>query len=486
MARFQYYAGGELRTIQLTELLKSRDRRVRVGKLSRGGRGARSQKQAAPSIAATLQAQRERLTTRFHETSDEAMLASAVGEAGATTIPTASVAIDGARVSEVRWLRSKYGMDTVQEGRCGKVLMRAPESAEAGVANAFEAARQVVERGKVGAAHPNFLRAIQRPRPSSGTVLRQWNFDNSGEPGLIGADVHALAAWTITRGDEDVRVAVLDEGVDTRHPHLKKVVVAEADFVNGNSHARPDGDDAHGTACAGIIASQHDELRGLASGVRIVAARIAKSDSFGYWIFDDFATADAIDWSWEEAEADVLSASWGGGPPADIISRAIERARTLGRKRKGAVVAVAAGNSEKDVDYPAYLPGVLTVGASNQWDERKTKKSKDGENWWGSNYGRSLDLLAPGVKIPSTDIHGGAGYSSGNFTGTFNGTSAATPHVAGAAALVLSIARRLSESRVREILNATVNPLSRDGRWNEFVGHGRLNTYAALREARRS
>lgn len=204
----------------------------------------------------------------------------------------------------------------------------------------------------------------------------------------------------------------------------------------------------------------------------------------GNWIFDDFDTADAIDWAWTNG-ADVLSNSWGGGPPVDVITNAFERARTKGRRGKGAVIVVAAGNDQAPVDYPGTLRWVLTVGASNQWDQRKTRASKDGEDWWGSNYGEALDLLAPGVRIATTDIRGSRGYETGKYTLTFNGTSAATPHVAAAAALMLSVVPSLTESRVREILVSTAERLPGQKEWSPQYGSGRLNVYAALRSARR-
>ena len=85
------------------------------------------------------------------------------------------------------------------------------------------------------------------PAPSPRGVSVQWNLDNDGRRGLVGADLHALAAWTITRGKREVRVAVLDEGVDTTHPHLRAApgperqldqpdhrrAPARADFVEG-------------------------------------------------------------------------------------------------------------------------------------------------------------------------------------------------------------------------------------------------------------
>jgi subtilisin family serine protease len=217
----------------------------------------------------------------------------------------------------------------------------------------------------------------------------------------------------------------------------------------------------------------------------LVAVRIAKGDGNDGWIFDDFATADAIDWACADAEADVLSCSWGGGPAVDVITRAIDKARTRGRKGKGAVVICAAGNDYGPIDFPASLDQVITVGASNQWDEPKSPKSKDGETGWGSNYGKPLDLLAPGVRIATTDIRGAPGYSPDDFTLTFNGTSAATPHVAAAAALILSILPGLNEGDVSAIINASTDRLTKSTGWDKYCGFGRLNIFSALRLARR-
>ena len=285
------------------------------------------------------------------------------------------------------------------------------------------------------------------------------------------------AAWTITEGDPDIRVAVLDEGVDTAHTYLRDAVADERDFVDSNPTARPDGDDAHGTACAGIVCADGSQMRGLAPGVSLVAARIAKGDGGQGWIFDDFNTADAIDWCWDEAKADVLSNSWGGGAPTDVISSAFERARTRGRRGKGAVVVVAAGNDQAPVDFPGNLPDVLTVGASNQWDERKTRASADGETWWGSNFGPGLDVMAPGVQILTTDIHGARGYTAGLTVGNFNGTSSATPLVAAVVALLLSVRPNLSEADVQDILRTTTDHIGPGAPgWNQFTGFGRVPT----------
>jgi len=433
------------------------------------------------SIADALHGQEDRLKDRFHDIRETRTLIGVLGTNDRTPfVPTETIAIEGAKTSDINWLRREYGAEIVAEGSNGKVLCRMPAGDNA-IAMAFEAARELHVQRNVGTAHPNFLRIARRNPRSTGAKLAQWNLRNEGNPGVYGADVHADAAWALTTGDPDIRVAVLDEGVDTLHTDLKPVVVAERDFVDGNKHARPDGNDAHGTACAGIISSQSERIRGIARRCSLIAIRIAKGDGFGNWIFDDFETADAIDWAWREAKADVLSNSWGGGPPVDIITRAFERAMTKGRAGKGAIVVCAAGNDQLPIDFPATTPGVIAVGASNQWDQRKTRNSNDGENW-GSNYGPELALLAPGVAITTTDMRGSRGYSNTRWVPDFNGTSAATPHVAAAAALMLSRVRSLTPAQVRSALEASAEPVCKD--WNMTHGHGRLNIYGALRLGR--
>jgi subtilisin-like proprotein convertase family protein len=259
--------------------------------------------------------------------------------------------------------------------------------------------------------------------------------------------------------------------------------------VDGDSFQEPKPWDGHGTACAGLAAAVHDNvvgIRGIGGGCSLMAARIAYSQQEGAnWTTSNSWIARAIDWAWENG-ADVLSNSWGGGTPSSAIINAFGRARTQGRGGKGSVVVVAAGNDSSAVDFPGNLPNVLTVSASNEFDQFKTKTSGDGETWWGSNFGPEVDVAAPGVHNWTTDISGSSGYRIGNYT-DFNGTSSATPIVAGACGLILSANPNLTEAEVRAIVRDTADKVGGqtyvNGR-NDRFGFGRLNCRAAIEAAR--
>jgi subtilisin family serine protease len=397
---------------------------------------------------------------------------------------TPTISLGDPKSSEVRWLQSRYGFEVTREGLNGKVLLAAPLDAPDRERLAANVSVEVVERGNVESAQPNFVRMVGTPLLTEAAADVQWALDNPGNPGVVGADVAATAAWTIATGKADVAVAVIDDGVEVTHPALSSAIVAQRNLVDDTDDATPSSTrDYHGTACAGIIASRDPTVRGLAHGVSLVACRVA-SRTQDNWLVDDFSFADGIDWCWNAANADVLSMSFSGGPPNDLISQALTRARTQGRGGKGCLLIAAAGNSGQKVVYPASLDGVVAVGATNQWDERKTKGSRDGETNWASNFGTGLSLMAPGVKVVTTDLTGERGRDPSSINGRFNGTSAATPFVAAAAALVLSVRNDLREQDVRKILEATADSLG-SPRWSAEVGFGRLNAFNALRVARR-
>jgi ELWxxDGT repeat protein len=312
----------------------------------------------------------------------------------------------------------------------------------------------------------------------------QWSLANNEQLwGHAGADIRAVDAWDVTHGSDSITIAVLDEGVDLTHPDLAGKLVTGYDATDGGGSGGPSGDDAHGTGCAGIAAAITDNVLGVAGIAReakIMPVRIGYDDGTGAWATSDSWIADAIDWAVAHG-ADVLSNSWGGGSPATVIDDAIDDARENGRGGLGAVVVFAAGNDNGPVHYPGSLATVLTVAATSPCDERKAPSSCDGEFWWGSNYGPEIDIAAPGVHMYTTDISGTSGYDSGDYHYNFNGTSSATPVVAGAAALLLGQDPSMTAAEVEAQLMATADDLLAPG-WDQETGFGRVNAYRALTE----
>ena len=292
-------------------------------------------------------------------------------------------------------------------------------------------------------------------------------------------------AWRRSKGKRDIKIAILDEGVDTRHPDLKNFVVGMYDATDNDGWQEPNSWDAHGTSCAGLAAAIPNRIgiRGIGGGCSLLAVRIAYSPKpKANWVTRNDWIRRAIDWSWKNG-ADVISNSWGGGAYSQAIVNAFERARTRGRGGKGSIIVIAAGNDAGPVSFPGNTRNVLTVSASNEYDEFKTKTSRDGEYWWGSNFGPEIDVAAPGVHNLTTDILRPDGYNVKSDYTYFNGTSSATPIVAGACGLILSMKPSLSEKEVRDAIVASADKVGKfrysNGR-NDYFGFGRLNVNKSI------
>lgn len=300
--------------------------------------------------------------------------------------------------------------------------------------------------------------------------------------------IRARDAWAVTRGNPGIKVAVIDEGVDMAHEDLMANLLTGYDSVDNDNNQQPNPRDGHGTSCSGIIVAVADNGRGIAGVAphcKLIPVRIAVGAPGGGWATTDAIIARGIRTAVDRG-ADVLSNSWGGGPASSAIQSAFQYARTHGRGGKGCFAPCATGNNDAaSISYPAKYPQCFAVGASNEWDRRKSRTSADGENWWGSNYGPELQVVAPGVHIYTSDIMGAGGYNtSGNYIPNFNGTSSATPHVAGVGALVLSVDPNLTVQECEEIVRRTCDDLLPAGRDNE-TGFGRVNALRAVQAASR-
>ena len=353
--------------------------------------------------------------------------------------------------------------------------------------------RNLFETGLVEFAAPSFIREI---KPLNHHINPwQWGLKNTGQyGGVAGFDIKAEQAWSITKGNANIKVAVIDDGVELTHPNLQPNLLQGYDAtINppGGANGSPYANDSHGTACAGIIGAI-DGI-GVASGCKIVPVRIAYNISTPNgprWETNDIWAMNGIRYAWKTAKADVISCSWKWGSAAPNITAEINDAITLGRESKGCVVVFGSANDNAStVSYPASLPNVIAVGAISQCGQRKSPSSCDGENWWGSNYGSALDVVAPGVRIYTTTING-------NYKSDFNGTSSACPHVAGIAALLLSVNPCLTQQEVRNIIELSCEKIGLhcytttsgrpNGSWSSYTGYGLVNAYRALQFAHSS
>ncbi len=336
----------------------------------------------------------------------------------------------------------------------------------------------------VESASPNFIMDLgELIAPNDPAYSAQWHLNNTGQAGTVGVDISAETAWSIQTGGANVTIAVLDEGVDVDHEDLAPNIVAGHDSVTiqaspGGIPGNCDTNDSHGTGCAGLAAARGNNglgVSGVAWNAQIQPVRMA----FGtHWTQNDWII-DAVTWATDNG-ADILSNSWGGGAPSTAESNTMDYALQTGRGGLGCLLVFASGNESAGVGFPAAYSQTIAVGASSPCDELKTISSCDGENFWGSNSGPQQTVVAPGVLMVTTDIAGVSGMVNGDYVSGFNGTSSATPVVAGALAVILSQDPGLTSAQAQEILQAgaddQVGPANQDpaGFDNNF-GHGRVN-----------
>lgn len=256
-------------------------------------------------------------------------------------------------------------------------------------------------------------------------------------------------AWDITRGSSSVVAAVVDTGVQADHPDLSGKVTAGYDFVDNDSDARDE--QGHGTHVAGTIAAITNNgvgVAGVAPDVKIMPVRVLDANGSGTYDW----VANGITYAADNG-AKVINMSLGGSGGSAALQDAVNYAWN-----KGVVVVAAAGNSStSSPSYPAYYTNCIAVAATDSNDQKASF----------SNYGSWVDVAAPGVNIMSTTLGGGYGKLSG--------TSMASPHAAGVAALLAS--QNLSHTQVREKMEYNADAISGTG---NYWTYGRLNAYKAL------
>jgi thermitase len=340
---------------------------------------------------------------------------------------------------------------------------------------------------------PNYIITLDKvkggeevPAPKDPSFKKQWGMKNDGKngsifsTGLAGEDINVLRAWSITKGSKDVKIAVIDTGVDYTHPDLKSNIMINEAELNGKPGVDDDGDgyvddiygydfankDAdpqdghgHGTHCAGNIGAVHDGagIAGVMANVKILPVKFLSDSGSGETI-DAIA---AIDYAIKRG-VNVMSNSWGGGEREQSLEDAIKAAEAA-----GITFVAAAGNESSNNDttdsFPANydVSNVISVGSFTSAGAKSSF----------SNYGlKTVHVTAPGSNILST-------YKKGGYT-TMSGTSMATPHVAGVIGLLLSQEPNLTPAQIRERLVQTSVKTSK--LQTASLSGGRVDAYRAL------
>ncbi|MDP1822003.1 MAG: S8 family peptidase [Archangium sp.] len=370
--------------------------------------------------------------------------------------------VDGTTKAEFDEMEKDWGIDlefnSEEEGPLSAITQGAYEG------DLDELLAKIKANPKVEAAEPlmtvkaNFV-------PNDPMYAQQWNMKA----------INIEKAWEVTKG-KGVVVAVLDTGIAWENhddfavvPDLEGQKFASGwDFVNDDDHANDD--HGHGTHVAGTIAqatNNGEGVVGVAFESTLMAVKVL--DHFGSGNTADIA--DAIHWAADHG-AKVINMSLGGGGRSDVMEHAVAYARA-----KGVVVVCAAGNGGRGVvEYPAAYPGSFAVAAVGPTGAKAPY----------SSWGKELDIAAPGGDksqgeaagivqntIDPQDVGKGI-YAS------YQGTSMATPHVAGVAALLYAAGAK-NPDQVEKALVLGAKPAPGTKGWSDQFGHGLLDAEGALK-----
>ncbi len=319
-----------------------------------------------------------------------------------------------------------------------------------------------------------FLTGLQRR--ASGGIEKIW-LDAKFHPTLDQSvpQIGAPAAWQAGYTGKGVTVAVLDGGIDASHPDLADRIAGKKNFTAG-----PEGDqDGHGThvasTIAGTAAASAGKYKGVAPEATLLDGKIC--DAGGC---DMSAIIAGMQWAATEQNADVVNLSLGGpdGPELDPVEQAVN---TLSAQT-GALFVVAAGNQgpmDGSISSPGSAEAALTVGAVDKQDNLSEFSSRGPR---AGDQGIKPDVTAPGQDIVAAKAQASViGEPVGDRYLRLSGTSMATPHVAGAAALLRQQHPDWKALQLKSALMGTATP--RDGRTVFEQGTGRIDVAKAIRQA---
>jgi hypothetical protein len=327
---------------------------------------------------------------------------------------------------------------------------------------------RTVVQARAGSAADVAARLRKDPRvlavvPDASFELTDWPADGAPNDPLYPdqadlAQIGVPAAWTHTTGDPSVVVAVLDTGVDLTHPDLDGVPIVAPQDVAWNSTDVTD-THGHGTHVAGTILAEADNGEGIAGIAPASTLMPVKVSSVGSISLSDML--DGVDWARMNG-ADIMNMSFGGLLTPEQV--ALAQPTFTAAREAGILMVAAAGNDGMSArSYPASFAGVVSVSAVDELDVVADF----------STYGKAVDIAAPGVELLSTAPDGE--YAEGS------GTSMATPHVVGVAALVWAARPTLDVAEVEAVIRASAVDLGDPGK-DVFYGDGRVDAAAAMVE----
>ncbi len=421
------------------------------------------------------------ITSHYFDINSEIMAPCYVDNYGNDIVPTNGIYIKLKDRSDYNILKSvsdKWGLKIVRQNKylpLWYTLTITPESRK----NSIEIANTIYETGLFKNCEPSFIYTIEDISWDL-DISYQWGLHNSTRENI---DINASSAWNIATG-KGIKIGVIEGGgIETSHCDLFENIYplcydAELDI----QQIAPNKYEDHATFVAGIISATRNNGIGI-SGVAPDAKLISVRTSYGT-DFDSEYKALGILWACING-ADILNCSW-GTQYSDLLQDAINYVLTYGRNGKGCILVKSAGNTSSVVEedgeiikiqgeftYPAgSIDNILVVGSC----------SRNGYRATDSAYGNALDVVAPGVTIYSIRTNNNFSHGSG--------TSAAAPHVAGLAALILERNPDLTGQQVRDIIEQNTIKIGSqeytivDGRpngtWNEEYGYGLIDAYKAL------
>jgi subtilisin-like proprotein convertase family protein/subtilisin family serine protease len=402
-------------------------------------------------------------------------------------IPTSSIYIEFANQTSNQKIDSiliEHGLKIFQTYKEDPNFLTANLTLESPV-NPIKVANALLENDCVLVAEPDFLSELELAPyyPDDPLISKKFHLENfGGNTVALGADISAPEAWEITRGQPDITICIMDDGVDTnqRAFSASKKVVSPREFdTNENAPLPIFSHNNHGTVCAKIALGDEENSGevGVASNCTLMPIRMRGRIS-------DKAIKDYFDHARLNG-ASIISCSWGVKssffPLGTQAFKAIQKAAKQGRGGLGCIIVFAAGNENRPISGFhkgkrvlsgfASHPDVITISASNREDQKSPY----------SNFGSEVWICAPSS---SNDQQ-----ISTESTVDFGGTSSAAPLVAGVCGLILSAKPNLCQDDVKMILKKTCKKINLkngkyDGRGHSiYYGWGKVDAEQAVRFA---